>query len=220
MYSCYIFVTWCWICSVSNHVKKSIVTFVYQLCLLAFTKFVSLRRLGFTTAWGNYFSIQDWVRLAMGFITWHLLAITHPASSAGNYSLICWKLPIPRSRCACIYMYIYMFIYMYIYIHIYTYIYTYIYIYVALYIYTYIYIYVTFGLYVYNRSPSLALALSQKSTLWYLCVTSLHGLYACVCSCICVQVCACARMWCGVHCTYAYSIQILVYTRVVIISHP
>ena len=52
-----------WICSVSNNVKKSIVTCVYQLCLLAFTKFVSLRRLGFTMQRGNYFSIQDCVRI-------------------------------------------------------------------------------------------------------------------------------------------------------------
>jgi len=33
-------------------------TFVYQLCLLAFTKYVSLRRLGFTML----HSIQDWVQ--------------------------------------------------------------------------------------------------------------------------------------------------------------
>jgi len=43
--------------------KKSIVTCVYQLCLLAFTKFNSLCRLGFTMPRCNYFSIQDWVRI-------------------------------------------------------------------------------------------------------------------------------------------------------------
>jgi len=38
--------------------KKSIVTYVYQLCLLAFIKFVSLRRLGFTPSTQCYlFSI-------------------------------------------------------------------------------------------------------------------------------------------------------------------
>jgi len=48
MYSCCMFVKWCWICSVSNSVKKKFVTCVCQLCFLAFTKFVSLRRLGYT----------------------------------------------------------------------------------------------------------------------------------------------------------------------------
>jgi len=50
--------------------KKSIVTCVYQLCLLAFTEFISLCRLGFTMPRCNYFSIQDWVRIHEGTGKW------------------------------------------------------------------------------------------------------------------------------------------------------
>jgi len=44
--------------------KKSIVTNVYQLYHLAFTKFIFLCRLGFTMPRCNYFSIQDWVEFS------------------------------------------------------------------------------------------------------------------------------------------------------------
>ena len=50
--------------------KKSIVTSVYQLCLSAFTNFISLCRLGFTMPRCNYFSIQDWVRIHSGTGKW------------------------------------------------------------------------------------------------------------------------------------------------------
>ena len=79
----------------------------------------------------------------------------------------------------------------------------------------YLHIYVAFRLYVYNRSPLLYLTLLQKSAIWYLCVTTLHFLYACVWSCIWVQVRASARMWYGVHCTHTFGNEVLVYTEVV-----
>ena len=47
-------------------------TCMYQFCLLAFTKFISLRRLGFTRPLEHYFSIQDWVRIHEGTGGCHL----------------------------------------------------------------------------------------------------------------------------------------------------
>ena len=48
---------------------------MYQICLLVFTKFVSLRRLSFTMPRCNYFSIQNWVRIHSGTGKWVLFTL-------------------------------------------------------------------------------------------------------------------------------------------------